>query len=328
MSKRALIVPVVVLVVAAALLFTIKGCWTSWEGGHAEQRTDDAYVRADLTPLSTRISGTVRKMEVGDYQAVQPGQLLVQLEDQDYAAALAEAKAALAGAQAQLEDNQAAKGIQDVAVQNAETGVAQAEAAVNAAKAGVSSVQPDVDHTELELKRQQALLTSKATTHQELEGALANADRYRGLLASRQADLARAQASLASSRALLEAQKRQRAALDTRDAVYRADIQAKKAAIIVSEVNLGYTRIVSPAAGAVSERHVQEGQLVAPGMQVVDLVQGRCLDPGQLFGDTTYEHATRGCRRHYDRYLSRSRVARKSGGNLPRQRITIRSSAA
>ena len=274
MSKRALIIPVVVLVVAAALLFTIKGCWTSWEGGHAEQRTDDAYVRADLTPLSTRISGTVRKMEVGDYQAVQPGQLLVQLEDQDYAAGLAEAKAALAGAQAQLEDNQAAKRIQDVTVQNAETGVAQAEAAVNAAKAGVSAVQPDVDHTELELKRQQALLSSKATTHQELEGAVANADRYRGLLASRQADLARAEASLDSSRAVLEAQKRQRSALDTRDAVYRADIQAKKAAIIVSEVNLGYTRIVAPAAGAVSERHVQEGQLVAPGMQVIDLVRG------------------------------------------------------
>ena len=274
MSKRALIVPVVVLVVAAALLFTIKGCWTSWEGGHAEQRTDDAYVRADLTPLSTRISGTVRKMEVGDYQAVQPGQLLVQLEDQDYAAGLAEAKAALAGAQAQLADNQAAKGIQDVTVQNAETGVAQAEAAVNAAKAGVSAVQPDVEHTELELKRQQALLSSKATTHQELEGAVANADRYRGMLSSRQADLARAQASLDSSRAVVEAQKRQRAALDTKDAVYRADIQAKKAAIIVSEVNLGYTRIVSPAAGAVSERHVQEGQLVAPGMQVVDLVRG------------------------------------------------------
>jgi len=274
MSKRAMIVPVVVLVVAAALLFTIKGCWTSWEGGHAEQRTDDAYVRADLTPLSTRISGTVRKMEVGDYQAVQPGQLLVQLEDQDYAAGLAEAKAALAGAQAQMEDNHAAKGIQDVTVQNAETGVAQAEAAVNAAKAGVSAVQPDVEHTELELKRQQALLSSKATTHQELEGAVANADRYRGLLASRQADLDRAQASLNSSRAVLEAQKRQRAALDTKDAVYRADIQAKKAAIIVSEVNLGYTRIVSPAAGAVSERHVQEGQLVAPGMQVVDLVRG------------------------------------------------------
>ena len=74
MSKRAVIIPVITLGVAAGLLFTIDGCWTSWEGGGADQRTDDAYVRADMTPLSTRISGTVRKMDVDDYQTVQPGQ--------------------------------------------------------------------------------------------------------------------------------------------------------------------------------------------------------------------------------------------------------------
>src|ERR1700761_4040904 len=102
MQKRALIVPVVTLVVAGAIFFTIRGCWTSWEGGGGEQRTDDAYLHADLTPLSTRISGTVRKMEVSDYQPVSAGQLLVQLEDDDYAAELAEAKAALAAAEANL----------------------------------------------------------------------------------------------------------------------------------------------------------------------------------------------------------------------------------
>src|SRR3984957_12871778 len=112
MSKRALIVPVVVLVVAAALLFTINGCWTSWEGGKAEQRTDDAYVRADMTPLSTRISGTVRKIDVDDFEGAKPGQLLVQLNDEDYRAILEQAKAALAAARAQLDDNQAAKRIQ------------------------------------------------------------------------------------------------------------------------------------------------------------------------------------------------------------------------
>src|ERR1700760_2039007 len=123
MSKRAMIVPVVTLAVAAALLFTIQGCWTSWEGGSAEQHTDDAYVRADMTPLSTRVSGTVHKLEVGDYEAVTPGQLLVQLDDQDYAAVLAEAKAGLAAAQANLADNQAAKRIQDIKIENAATGI-------------------------------------------------------------------------------------------------------------------------------------------------------------------------------------------------------------
>jgi membrane fusion protein, multidrug efflux system len=274
MSKRAVIIPVITLGVAAALLFLIRGCWTSWVGGSAEQRTDDAYVRADMTPLSTRISGTVRKLDVDDYEPVKSGQLLVQLEDDDYRAILEEAKAALAGAKAELADNQAAKRIQDAQIQNAETAVVQAAAAVDAAKAGVAAVQPDVERTELERKRQEALLSSKAATHQQVEQAVADADRYAGMLASQQADLERAKAALASSQTMLEAAKRQRAALDTKDALYRADIQAKQAAIIVANVNLGYTRIVAPEAGAVGERHVQEGQLVVPGTQVIDLVRG------------------------------------------------------
>ena len=165
MQKRAIIIPIVVLAVAAALLFTIKSGWNAWVGGGAEQKTDDAYVRADMTPLSTRISGTVRKLEVGDYEAVKPGQLLVQFDDDDYAAILAEAKAGLAAAEAELANNQAAKRIQDVKIQNAQTGITAATAAVNAAKAGIDAVQPDVDRNATELKRQQALLASKATTH-------------------------------------------------------------------------------------------------------------------------------------------------------------------
>ena len=274
MSKRVIIVPAITLGVAAILLFTIKGCWTSWEGGGAEQRTDDAYVRADMTPLSTRVSGTVRKVDVEDFASVKPGQLLVQLDDDDYQAVLAETRAALAGAQAALEDNQSAKRIQDIKIQNAETVIAQATAAVNAAKAGIAAVQSDVERTGLERKRQEALLVSKAATHQQVELAIADADRFTGMLASHLADLEHAQAALASSRSLLEGEKRQRAALDTRDNLYRADIQAKQAAIIVAQVNLGYTQIVAPTAGAVGERHVQEGQLVAPGMHVVDLVKG------------------------------------------------------
>jgi membrane fusion protein, multidrug efflux system len=274
MSKRAVIVPILVLGIAALLLFTIDGCWNRWEGGDAEQRTDDAYVRADMTPLSTRISGTVRKMEVDDFETVKPGQVLVQLEDADYRASVEEAKASLAGAKAELEDNQAAKQIQDAKIENAEARVMRAIASVNAAKAGVSAVQPDVERTELERKRQQALFSSKATTQQQLEQTTADADRFSGMLAARQAELANSEAALTSTRALLEAERRERTALDTKDNVFRAQIQAKEAAIVVANVTLGYTQIVAPTGGAVGERHVREGQLVAPGMQLVDLVKG------------------------------------------------------
>jgi membrane fusion protein (multidrug efflux system) len=274
MAKKGIIIPAVILGMAAALLFTVKGCWTTWEGGGAEQRTDDAYVRADMTPMSTRISGTVKKVDVADYEKVEPGQTLIELDDADYQAILAQAKAALAGAQASLANNQAAKRIQDAKVENAETTVQQAVAAVNAAQAGVTAVEPDVTRSDLEQKRQAALLAVKAATPQQNEQAVAEAARFSGMLASRQADLQRAQALLASSRALLKAEKRQRAALDTQDALYQADITAKRNAIIVAQVNLGYTRIAAPIGGAVGERHVQVGQLVAPGMQTIDLVPG------------------------------------------------------
>jgi membrane fusion protein (multidrug efflux system) len=274
MSKRNIIVPVVTLGIAALLLFTINGCWNSWEGRAGDQKTDDAYVRADMTPLSTRISGTVRSMDVDDYQPVTKGQLLVQLDDDDYRAKLEEEKAALAGAQAELADNQSAKLIQDAKIQNAETGIAQATAAVSAAQAAITAVQPEVERAELERKRQQALIASQATTHQTLEQTNASADQLSGTLVGQQANLTSAEAALASSRATLEAEKRQRTALDTKDNLYKADIQAKKADIIVAEVNLGYTRIVAPTAGAVGERHVREGQLVSPGQEVIDLVRG------------------------------------------------------
>jgi membrane fusion protein, multidrug efflux system len=274
MQKRAIIIPAVTLAAAAALLFTIEGCWGSWQSGSSEQHTDDAYVRADMAPLSTRVSGTVKKLDVNDYEAVKAGQVLVELDDDDYRAILEEAKAALAGAQAELEDNQAAKRIEDAKIRSAEAGIAQAAAAINAVKAGVAAVQADVDRTESERKRQEALLASRAATHQQVEQANADALRFSSTLASRQADLERAQAAMTSSETMVETEKRQRAALDTKDDVYRAEIQAKQAAIIVANVNLGYTRIVAPSGGAVGERHVQEGQLVSPGMQVVDLVKG------------------------------------------------------
>ena len=184
MSKRAVLIPVITLSVAAVLLFSISGHWTRWEGGSTEQRTDDAYVRADMTPLSTRISGMVRKINVNDFEAVSAGELLVQLDDEDYRATLEEAKAALAGAQAQLADNQAAKQIQDSQIDNAETTITQATAAVAAAKSAIDAVQPDVLRTQTERNRQESLLASKAATHQQVEQAVADAARFSGMLTS------------------------------------------------------------------------------------------------------------------------------------------------
>ena len=273
MSKKSLVVPLIVLLAAAGLLFGIAGHWTGWQGSRPEQETDDAYLRADMTPLSTRISGTVRKVNVNDYQSVKAGQALIELDDEDYRAALNQAQAALAASEASLADNQAAKRIQDSQIDAAKAGIVQAEAAINAAKAGVASTTPELDRALTELHRQQALFDSKAATHQQLETATAQQGQLSGVVEARKADLARAGGALVASQSQLEAAKRQREALNTKDDVYKADIAAKKAAIVVAQVNLAYTRIAAPTNGTVGERRALTGQLVAPGTQVISLVQ-------------------------------------------------------
>jgi membrane fusion protein (multidrug efflux system) len=273
MRMKSLIVPLIVLLAAAGLLFGIAGHLTGCESNRPDQVTDDAYLRADMTPLSTRISGTVRRVNVSDFQSVKAGQILVELDDDDYRAALNQAKAALAAAEASLADNQAAKRIQDAQIEAAKAGILQAQASINAAKAAVASVSPELDRAEAELHRQQALFDSKAATHQQLEAAIAQEGQLSGLIAARKADLARAEGALATSESQLDAAIRQREALNTKDDLYKADIEAKKEAIVVAQVNLSYTQISAPTDGTVGERRALVGQLVAPGTQVIDLVQ-------------------------------------------------------
>jgi membrane fusion protein, multidrug efflux system len=58
-------IPAFVLALAVILLFAIRGHWDTWKSDAVLQKTDGAYVAADQIPLSTRITGTVRRVDVG-----------------------------------------------------------------------------------------------------------------------------------------------------------------------------------------------------------------------------------------------------------------------
>src|SRR5215470_15265889 len=56
------VVPWLLLLMAAGILFVIIGGWNRWVGGGGTQKTDDAYLRSDITPLGTKVSGTVQSV--------------------------------------------------------------------------------------------------------------------------------------------------------------------------------------------------------------------------------------------------------------------------
>ena len=259
---------------ALAIALTITRNWNAWEGGRIEQVTNDAYVRRDLTPLSTKVVGLVRDVKVNDYQQVRKGDELVLLADDDYRAQVAQAAAAVDAAKAALENNRRQRDLQDARIERALAGIDQAQAQIAAAQAGKVAVQADVSRTNAERTRQEALVATGSATRQRVEVAVADAERFAAQLASREADLTQARTLLRSNQLAVVAERRSKAVLESQDLQLVADLHAKEAALAVAQVNLGYTRIVAPADGTVGERQVRPGQLVSPGTQVLSFVGG------------------------------------------------------
>jgi membrane fusion protein, multidrug efflux system len=230
------------LAAGIAVLFMVR--WDSWVGARIDQTTDDAYVKGDLTPLSAKVDGYVRKVPINDYERVKAGALLVEIEDDNYKARVAQAEADVAAAEAAIENIKARK-----AQQHAE--IADAESAIVATQA-------DVERTRLEETRQRDLLASTYGTRQRVEQATADEKRF--------------VATLARGRADLEAQRSQMAVLDTQELQLRADLKAKRALLALAKITLGYTRIVAPVAGRLGERGVREGQYAHAGVQVNSVV--------------------------------------------------------
>jgi membrane fusion protein (multidrug efflux system) len=264
--------PLLVVLLAAAVVFTITRNWNTWEGSRIEQVTDDAYVRGNLTPLSTKVAGIVRDVKVSDYQQVHKGDLIVELEDNDYKAQVAQATAAVEAAKAAIENNRRQRELQDSKIERALAGIDQAKAQITAAEAGIAAVQADVVRTQDERTRQEGLFQTRSTTQQKVEQAVADEQRFAAQSASRKADLEQAKTMLRSNELAAEAERRGKAVLESQDMQLVADLHAKEAGLTAAKVNLGYTTIEAPGDGTVGERQVRPGQLVSPGTQVIPFV--------------------------------------------------------
>jgi membrane fusion protein, multidrug efflux system len=269
---RKFVTPLLVVALALAVVITITRNWNAWEGGSAEQVTDDAYVRGDLTPLSTKVPGIVRAVHVNDYQQVHKGDLIVELQDDDYRAQVDQASAAVEAAHAAIVNNLRQRELQDSKIAKALAGIDQAKAQIAAAEAGKEAVQAQLVRSHSERKRQEGLYQAHSATQQTLEAAVANDDQLSAQLASRDADLNQAQTMLRSSELSAEAERRSKAVLESQDLQLQADLHAKQASLAAATVNLGYTKIFAPSDGTVGERQVRTGQLVSPGTQVIAFV--------------------------------------------------------
>jgi membrane fusion protein (multidrug efflux system) len=239
-----LALPLIAVLVAFGFIALATLRWDEWVGDATIQITNDAYVRAELTRLSSRVAGEVLTVAVNDFQRVKAGDLLIQIDPADYQAQVNQAQAGVAAAQAAL-DNLA----NQVELQYAT--IAQGEAQ------RVSAEAHEVETGE-EKERQETLSKTDAGTHQKLEQAVA--------------DYTRAQADVRASRAVIAAQRHQLDVLSGTKKQRGADLDAAKATLAAAKLKLGYTRIVAPFDGVTGERQVQPGDYVNIGTNLINVV--------------------------------------------------------
>ncbi|HEX4151909.1 MAG TPA: HlyD family secretion protein [Steroidobacteraceae bacterium] len=234
---------ILVFIVAIGIIIVVSSNWTRWEGGEGWQRTNDAYLQADITPISAKVAGYVRELPIQDYERVRKGQVLAQLVEDDYRAAVAQAQAGVATATAQAQVLTAQHELQ--------------LANIRAARATVASAAASFAQNGRDLARQHRLLATGSSSTEAGEK-----------LTTLHAQL---EAQLRQTRAQSQAAERQLAVLAAQLLQSDATIAAQRAALTAAEINLGYTTITATQDGVLGVRQVKPGQLVGVGSEITSL---------------------------------------------------------
>ena len=96
--------------------------------GATSKSTDDAYVKADSTIVSPKVSGYLAEVLVGDNEPVKAGQLLARIDDRDFRTALDQAHADVAASEAAVRNLDAQIALQQPMIEQGTADVAAAEA--------------------------------------------------------------------------------------------------------------------------------------------------------------------------------------------------------
>jgi len=240
------------LIAGGALAYQYETVWSHQES------TDNAYVRADITPVAAKVDGYVAKLLVDDNQPVKAGDVIAVIEPADYQARVAKAEADLAAARANLGTASAARG--SAAAQAGAQGeaIAQASARVAAARAAASKAAADEGRF--------AQLAGKGWVTK------AQMDQVRAAAAASRADVAAAQAAVAAQRGQASAAGETAVGASAAIAAARAQVQAAEAAVRAAQLDLSRTVIRAPVDGVVGNRAVRVGQLVKSGQQLLAIV--------------------------------------------------------
>lgn len=207
------------------------------------ESTDDAFVEGHVTAMAAQVPGRVAQLLVEDNQAVNKGDLLLQIDPRDYEAKLAQAQANLTAAQSQLEESKAQ--------------FAAADATEEESIADLAAVEARACYAMTNLARLQTIGIS-GVSQDQIDAA---ATQVRSTVAD--VVVARNKINATGSEARLCL-----ANVETA----KANIAQAEASVRQAELNLSYTKVTAPEAGRITRRVVEQGNYIQPGQSLLAIV--------------------------------------------------------
>ena len=282
--RIAIVIGIIVLLVIGFFAYRY---FTSYES------TDDAQIDGHINSVSARVSGHVIKLNVQDNQYVQAGTVLVEIDPADYQLAYDKTKADYADAQAAA----LAAGV-NVPITSISTSgqVSATEADVNSARAGIEVALHQYQAAKAQLQQAEAndvkaqndlgrykqLIAKQEISQQQFDQAVAAAqassagvEAARATVDASQQQVTQAQGKLVQAQsnwATARTAPRQMQVTRARAASAVAEVQRMKANLDQAQLNLQYTKVVAPVNGIVSDRTVEVGQNVAPGQELMKVI--------------------------------------------------------
>ncbi|MDB6023376.1 MAG: multidrug resistance protein MdtN [Pedosphaera sp.] len=231
------IISILVILGAVALILWV------WSVTQHHPRTDDATARANVIGIAPRVRGQIIKVNVQDNQAVQSGEVLFEIDPEDYTLALQKAKADLATLDQQIEVARA----QD----------SQLKFQVKAAEAGVERGKAELKQAGDTLQRMRPLLSEGFTQANDVDKAETAKQVAAAALAAEEQQLNQARTAL-SALATLSAQR-----------------AGAVAAVDLAALDLSYCKIIAPFRGRVVNLNISEGAYASVGIPVFSLLDTR-----------------------------------------------------
>ena len=242
--------PVIAALAMGAAALTLAGCR---EKAPTDRIRVSGYVEATEVRVAPEVGGRLVDLKVDEGDRVKAGDVIAQLDTADIALALQRAAAERLGADAQLRLLVAGARAEDIR---------QAEAQLAAAEADLAASKQELSSAERDLKRFEALLASNSGAEKPRDDAATRRD-------------------VAGDR-VKAGEQRVRAAAETvarlKAGARREEIDAARARLAGADAQIATLEkaqrdatVVAPASGIVTQKLVDEGELLAPRTPIVVL---------------------------------------------------------